>query len=135
VRYVLDTSTVSELMKGESGVVRRLTEQSRIDLSLPQPVVSEIAYGLARMKPSSRRARLEARFGLILEEMPRAEWTDDVSRCFARIKSELERSGTRLEDFDIAIAAHAVALDATLVTGDAKHMSRIRGLRSVSWVD
>jgi tRNA(fMet)-specific endonuclease VapC len=133
VKYVLDTSTVSELMQGEPSVVQRLTRHDRSDLVLPQPVVSEIAYGLARMKRSARRSRLEKRFDLILEEMSRAQWTDDVSRCFARIKAELARSGAPLEDFDIAIAAHAIAIDATFVTGDMKHMKRIRGLRSESW--
>jgi tRNA(fMet)-specific endonuclease VapC len=134
VKYVLDTSTVSELMKGEPEVVRRLTQHDRNDVLLPQPVVSEIAYGLQRMKRSARRSRLESRFGVVLDEMPRAPWTDDVSQAFGRIKSELERSGTPLEDFDVAIAAHAIAMDATLVTGDTKHMKRVRGLRSESWI-
>ncbi len=121
-------------MKGEPVVVRRLIQHDRNEVLLPQPVVSEIAYGLQRMKRSARRTRLESRFRLVLDEMPRASWTDDVSQAFGRIKSDLARSGMPLEDFDVAIAAHAIAMDATLVTGDAKHMRRIRGLRSESWL-
>ena len=45
----------------------------------------------------------------------------------------LERRGTRIEDFDAAIAAHALALDATLVTADLDHMIRVPGLRVEDW--
>jgi tRNA(fMet)-specific endonuclease VapC len=45
----------------------------------------------------------------------------------------LERRGQRIEDFDAAIAAHAVAQDATLVTANTFHMSRIAGLAVEDW--
>lgn len=39
----------------------------------------------------------------------------------------------RIEDFDAAIAAHAVAAGATLVTADTAHMARVPGLRIEDW--
>ena len=83
--------------------------------------------------PLKRRAALQARFDFISAELPRAEWTDAVSRMFGRIKAALERRGTRIEDFDAAIAAHALALDATLVTANLGHMIRVPGLRVEDW--
>ena len=62
-----------------------------------------------------------------------AEWTDEVSQMFGRIKATLERRGTQTEDFDAAIAAHALALDATLVTANVNHMIRVPGLRVEDW--
>jgi tRNA(fMet)-specific endonuclease VapC len=50
-----------------------------------------------------------------------------------RIKATLERRGTRIEDFDAAIAAHALALDATLVTANVDHMIRVPGLIVEDW--
>jgi tRNA(fMet)-specific endonuclease VapC len=70
---------------------------------------------------------------LICSEIPRAQWTDDVSHAYGRIKSTLERKGTRIEDFDAAIAAHAVALGAILVTTNAGHMRRVPGVRLEDW--
>ena len=78
-------------------------------------------------------AALQSRFDLISSELPRAEWTDAVSQMFGRIKATLERRGTRIEDFDAAIAAHALALDATLVTANVDHMIRVTGLRVEDW--
>ena len=65
--------------------------------------------------------------------MPRAPSTDAVSHAFGVVKAELERRGVRIEEFDVAIAAHAVALDATLVSDNVDHMRRVPGLRIESW--
>ena len=131
--YILDTNALSALMKGSAAVVERLAATAPTDVAIPQPVIAEIASGIERLPRSKRRAALQARFELISAELPRAEWTDAVSRMFGRIKATLERRGTRIEDFDAAIAAHALALDATLVTADLGHMIRVPGLRVEDW--
>ena len=85
------------------------------------------------MRRSARASRLRRHFDLFREELVRVSWTDDVSRAFGRIKSDLERKGARLEDFDVAVAAHAVAARATLVTDDVDPMGRVSGLRVANW--
>ena len=131
--YVLDTNAVSALMKGSAAVVERLAATEPAAVSVPQPVLAEIAFGIERLPRSRRRAALQARFDLISAELPRAAWTDVVSQMYGRIKATLERRGTRIEDFDAAIAAHALALGATLVTSNLGHMTRVPGLRVEDW--
>ena len=133
MKYVLDTSTFSFAMAGEFSVCRRMLSQARTNVLLPQPVVAEIEYGLARMRKSKRRERLARRFQALLRETPRAAWTDQVSHAFGTTKADLERRGLRIEDFDVAIAAHALALDGTLVSDNVSHMRRIPGLRVENW--
>ena len=131
--YVLDTNVVSALMKGDAAIVDRLAAIAPADVAIPQPVLAEIAFGLERLPRSRRRAALQARFDLVCAEIPRAEWTDAVSQTYGRVKATLERRGTRIEDFDAAIAAHALAVDATLVTANLDHMTRVPGLRTEDW--
>jgi tRNA(fMet)-specific endonuclease VapC len=133
MNYVLDTNAVSALMKGSPTAVERLAATQPRDVAVPQPVIAEIAFGIERLPQSKRRAALQARFDLVCSELPRAAWTDEVSRMYGRIKASLERRGTRIEDFDAAIAAHALALGATLVTANLDHMTRIPGLRIEDW--
>jgi tRNA(fMet)-specific endonuclease VapC len=133
VIYVLDTNAVSALMKGTAAFVERLASTAPANIAVPQPVLAEIAYGIERLPRSKRRTALQARLDLISAELPRAEWTDAVSQAFGRVKATLERRGTRIEDFDAAIAAHALAVGATLVTADLDHMARIPGLRVEDW--
>ena len=131
--YVLDTNAVSALMKGRAAVVEQLAATEPAAVSVPQPVLAEIAFGIERLPRSRRRAALQARFDLISVELPRAEWTDVVSQMYGRIKATLERRGTRIEDFDAAIAAHALAFGANLVTSNLGHMTRVPGLRVEDW--
>ncbi len=109
-------------MAGEPPVCERLLSHSRTDVLLPQPVIAEIEYGLARLPKSKKKSRLLARFQIFLGEIHRAPWTDEVSQAFGRAKTDLERRGVRIEDFDVAVAAHALALGATLVTDNLDHM-------------
>jgi tRNA(fMet)-specific endonuclease VapC len=133
VTYVLDTNAVSALMKGAETVVGRLAAHAPADVTIPQPVIAEIAYGITRLPRSRRRRLLQARFDLLCSEIPRSVWTDAVSHAYGRIKATLERRGTRIEDFDAAIAAHAVALGSTLVTANLHHMARVPGLKVEDW--
>ena len=131
--YVLDTNAVSALMKGARAVVDRLAATEPGEVGIPHPVVAEIAYGIERLPRSKRRQALQERFDLICSELQRVEWTDAVSHAYGLIKASLERRGSRIEDFDAAIAAHAIALGATLVTSNIEHMARISGLRVEDW--
>ena len=131
--YVLDTNAVSALMKGAEAIVERLASHAPADIVIPQPVIAEIANGIERLPRSKRRRILQGRFDLICSELTRVEWTDSVSLAFGRIKAALERRGTRIEDFDAAIAAHALVNGATLVTSNADHMTRVPGLTIEDW--
>jgi tRNA(fMet)-specific endonuclease VapC len=132
-KYLLDTNAVSALMKGDGNVVRRLAEVARADVAIPQPVISEIAYGLARLPHSKRRDGLRERFDLVRGELARAPWSDEVSEAFGSIKAALERKGRRIEDFDVAVAAHAAATGAVLVTANVDQMIRVRGIEIEDW--
>lgn len=131
--YVLDTNVVSALMKGDARVLGRLRGTEKQAVLVPQPVLAEIAYGIARLPRSKRKDSLLSRFELVKSELLRAEWTDAVSEAFGEIKAQLERKGVRIEDFDAAIAAHAQAREATLVTANVAHMVRVPGLRVEDW--
>ena len=133
MKFVLDTNALSNAMAGEPSICARLLSCSRTDVLLAQPVVAEIAYGLTRLSRSKRRERLLNRFQMFLDQFPRVAWTDEISRTFGEVKADLERRGIRIEDFDAAVAAHAMALGATLVSSDLKHMGRIQGLLVEDW--
>ncbi len=125
--------TLSSLMRGLPGAVERLSQYRPAEVLLPQPVISEVAYGIARLPPSRKRDHLQRRFRLLLSQLRRSEWTDEVSLCFGTVKAELEERGEPLEDFDLAVAAHALARGGILVTDNVRHMGRIAGLSLESW--
>lgn len=131
--FVLDTNAFSALMKGDPLVLAKLKQKSKGEVVVPQPVLAEIAYGLERLPKSKRKEALQERFDLLRAELARSNWLDDVSASFGSIKATLERRGQRIEDFDIAIAAHALARGEVLVTANLDHMTRISGLTVEDW--
>jgi tRNA(fMet)-specific endonuclease VapC len=133
VKYILDTNAVSALMRGDPAVIERLRQTSRSDVGLPAPVLAEIAYGIERLPKSRRRQSLSERYLSIRSAINRQQWTDEVSEAFGRIKASLEKRGRTIEDFDAAIAAHALAIDAVLVTANVTQMTRVPGLVVEDW--
>lgn len=53
---------------------------------------------------------------------------------YGQIRHDLEAKGTPIGSMDVLIAAHALALDATLVSNNISHFSRVMGLKSISWL-
>ena len=133
MKYVLDTNAVSALMKGDDRVTGRLKRMAKGDVGVPQPVWAEIAYGIERLPRSRKRQALEERLELIRGELVRSAWTDSVSDHFGVVKAALERRGERIEDFDAAIAAHALAESAVLVSANIGQMTRVPGVTVEDW--
>jgi tRNA(fMet)-specific endonuclease VapC len=52
---------------------------------------------------------------------------------YGRVRHGLERSGQLIGAMDLLIAAHALALTATLVTNNLAHFQRISGLSVTRW--
>jgi tRNA(fMet)-specific endonuclease VapC len=134
VKYILDTNFVSALMADDERALAKLASVQRPDVGVPQPVFAEIAYGLSRLSNSKRKQALKQRFELLRSVLLIAPWTNAVTDAFGQIKATLEREGKRIEDLDAAIAAHATAHGAVLVTSTTKHMARIADLEVENWL-
>jgi tRNA(fMet)-specific endonuclease VapC len=52
---------------------------------------------------------------------------------YGRVRHELERAGKMIGAMDLLIAAHALAIAATLVTNNLAHFQRISGLSVIQW--
>lgn len=121
------------MMRGDERVLDRLEAVARHEVWVPQPAWAEIAFGLTRLPGSKRKVWLEERREVVRQATQGAVWTDEVTLAFGRIKATLEKRGEPIEDFDAAIAAHALSENAVLVTSDRKHMARIPGLTVEDW--
>ena len=106
-------------MKGTTAVAARLARTPRADVAISQPTVAEIEFGLRFLPASRRRRLLQEQWASVGSELIRLPWTDAVSEAFGERKARLERAGQRASDFDLAIAAHAIAFGLVVVTADS----------------
>jgi len=129
-RYLLDTNTVSFHIRESSASLRRRlrrVEASQVALSVITEM--EIRYGLAR-NPKLRIADLIEEFLVGITILP---LDSGVAGTYALVRAQLESKGKSIGPLDLMIGAHALSLDATLVTNNVKEFRRIRGLRVQDW--
>lgn len=134
MRYVLDTNVVSALMKGSSAAEARVSGVRLLDVLLPQPVLAEIAVGIEMLPRSRKERELRRRLETVASIFPRSTWTDEVSQVYGRLKAALSKRGAMIEDFDVAIAAHALVENAVLATDNVRHFERVTGLQLENWL-
>lgn len=56
---------------------------------------------------------------------------NEIMDTYARIKVKLEKSGQKLDEFDLLIAATAIVNNLILVTRDLNHFKRVKELRLI----
>jgi len=115
-RYLLDTNVVSHIMQGrDADLLARLTQLPVGRAVLSSITLAELEYGLHR---KGQPQRLRNALTQILLRMDVLSWGESVAVCYGEFCSTLESQGINLSDFDMMIAAHAVAANAILVSRD-----------------
>ena len=134
MKYVLDTTAFSAVMKRDAGIMSFLKGYRPGDIATAPPVVAEIQYGIRRLDSSSKRyLLLKAERDRLLSIINVLPWSPDSSENFGKIKVDLERQGKLIDDFDIAIAAIAMSHKCVVITANLSHFQRIDSLESRSW--
>ena len=140
--YLLDTDIVifliRSLKRGPSAKTQRFVARIRARSSTPGDFVgisaltmAELEYGVERSaSPQKERGALEK----ILA--PFDEYAFDPDQCarfYGKVRRELEQKGQVIGAMDLLIAAHALALQATLVSNNTRHFRRIKDLAVENW--
>ncbi len=130
-RYLLDTNILSDLLRNPDGLAaRRLAVVGDSTACTSIIVACELRYGAAKKGSPQLTARVEA----VLASLDILPLEKDCDRCYAEIRSHLERRGTPIGPNDLLIAAHALALDLTLVTDNVEEFERVPGLAVENWL-
>ena len=123
-RYMLDTNVVSHIMQGrDAELLAQLTKVPVGQAVMSSVTLAELEYGLHR---KGQPVRLRNALTQVLLRMDVIPWDESVAVCYGELCAALEARGINLSDFDMMIVAHALALDATLVSRD-KAFAQIAG--------
>lgn len=128
---MLDTNIVSELARNPQGAVAtRIGEVGADAICVSIITAAELRYGCAKKGSPRLLAQIEA----ILGSIPVLALDVPADAEYGGIRAELESAGRPIGPNDLFIAAHAYALDATLVTANTGEFSRIRALKVENWI-
>jgi tRNA(fMet)-specific endonuclease VapC len=132
--YLLDSNILSEIMRNPGGPAARAFERkasepdSRLQTSII--VACEMRYGAAKRGSATLAQRVERSLASV-EVLPLTEGSDNA---YAALRTDLERRGQIIGQNDLLIAAHALALDAILVTDNVREFKRVKGLKIENWL-
>jgi tRNA(fMet)-specific endonuclease VapC len=130
-RYLLDTSVISDLIRNPQGkVAKRIARVGEGSICTSVVVAAELRYGCAR-KGSERLLRAVEE---LLSEIEILPFESPADIAYGSIRSELERAGKPIGANDFLIAAHAAAVNATIVTANVDEFKRVRGVKVENWL-
>ena len=127
--FMLDTGISSYIIKRRPATLVERFEKHAESLSVSVMTAAELRFGAAK----AARPKLAEPVEAYLERLAILDWTNEVTGHYARIRSELERSGTPIGNMDLLIASHAVSQRMVLVTNNLKHFANVPGLTVEVW--
>lgn len=124
---------VSYLLRGYSFGLNAKAHQAKRQglLCISIFTEAELLFGLERKPEAVRLRSLVADF--LTKTSVFAFGREDVP-FYAQIRAVTEQTGATIASLDLLIAAHALAVDATLITAD-KIFAQVPGLRTENWAE
>jgi len=128
--YLLDTNVASYVIKGNIPQVRqRLVKVPLASVAISVVTEAELRFGVAR-KPEAARLKIAVEeFLLRINVSP---WDSEAAKQYAHVRSALEVSAEPMGNLDLMIAAHALSIQAVLVTND-RVFRRVKQLQIEDW--
>ena len=128
--YLLDTNIIIYNLKGNQTVQESLRRHRNDSLCVSIISIMELYYGA--YKSQRVESNLE-KVKIIEESLKVIQIGEEIAELFGILKAGLEAKGQANDDFDILIAATALARNLILVTNNTKHFAKIEGLKIENW--
>ncbi len=121
LQFLLDTSVCIRMLRGASRIVHRIEQMPAGAAAMSAITLAELGVGFAR-RPDEPSSQIDA----LIARVPALAFDAAAALNFPAARAARGK-------FDRLIAAHALALDATLVTTNARDFRPVRGLRIADW--
>jgi len=132
VKFMLDTNICIYIIKQRpETVLKRFASHPIGDIGISAITLAELEYGASKSgNPTRNREALEQ----FVSPLEVAAFDQPATVTYGKIRTVLEKKGRPIGPMDMLIAAHALSLEARLVTNNAKEFKRVPGLRVENWV-
>lgn len=125
--YFLDSSIVIALLRGKDSAIEFVSSKKKEEIVTSSICVMEVMTGVYRSTDFLKRKKdAETLFESFYNIFDLDREQADIA---GRIKSELSKKGSLIDDLDILIGASAISGNAILVTYNPKHFQRIKELK------
>jgi tRNA(fMet)-specific endonuclease VapC len=128
-QYLLDTNAASGIIRRRKAILTRAALLPDSATAISSVTAAELLYGLAKMPNAATLGRLVREYLRNTQVFP---WTEEVAPHYGILRAILESRGITIAPLDLMIAAHALAIDATLISAD-KALAQIGIVKIEDW--
>ena len=129
--YLLDTTTISDILRKKPLVLNQMKKVSPADVHISSVSQYEIEYGFI-LNPNSRR-KFEQDLTTLYEQIDCIPLTTEIAMIAATVASQLKEKGKPIGLPDVLIAATGLVENLIVVTSNTRHFERIKGIKLVDW--
>lgn len=135
-QYLLDTNILIDFLDGVPSVVEHVLKVGTLQCCISVISLHELYYGayLAKDKKEEyfekelqKIRKLTERFTILP--------LDTHGEIYGRIKYTLRKIGKPVDEFDMVIAAQALAEELTVVTDNIKHFENMPDVKVENWLE
>src|SRR5260221_6645958 len=109
----------------------RLQTLSRDRVKITSITLGELYYGALRTASATKWLAAVSQFR---QSIGCLAFDEEAAEHYGELRAHLESRGRRLDDADLRIASICRSTGHVLVSGNAKHFSRVPGLRYENWL-
>jgi tRNA(fMet)-specific endonuclease VapC len=131
MKFLLDTCTVSDFVRGEAGVLERVKETTPDLVAISVITRMEIEFGLLLNPARARKVATMLR--AFLESIAVLPFEEADALAAAAIRAALPKQGRPIGAYEIQIAGCGIARSLTVVTSNEGEFRRVSGLRVENW--
>lgn len=92
---------------------------------------AELYYGVKKKNSSKLTLAVET----FLSPLNIFEFDQQASAVYGDVRTALKNKGTLIGSYDMLIAAHALSLNAILITNNVREFARVSGLTIENWAE
>ena len=130
---MLDTDTCIFLMRGASKKLEAMVQSVPLQQQVMSAVTfAELSYGV-QASAAAKRKQNQITLDSLALHLAVLDWPQTAAKNYAEIRADLKKRGAQLGAADLMIAAHAIAIDAIVVTNNVKDFGRVKGLEVENW--
>jgi tRNA(fMet)-specific endonuclease VapC len=131
MNYLLDTNTVSDLVRNPQGMIAiRIAQVGEQRVCTSIIAAAELRFGAAKRGS----LRLTKQLDRVLAALPILPFEVPAEIVYGDVRARLEAQGIPIGGNDMLIAAHALSLGMTVVTDNVREFSRVENLAVANWL-
>ncbi len=128
-KYLIDTNICIYYIKGKFDLDQKFEKADPENCFISEITLAELKFGVENSENKDKNQKVLDNFLTGVTIIPIFHSID----LYSKEKARLRKAGTIIDDFDLLIGVTAVTHNLIMVTNNARHIGRVKGIAIEDW--